>query len=54
MYFVACLIKNVQFEKIENPDIYLKMQHKDKNIAKALKSIKKRNPIAFAYTIKAD
>lgn len=54
MYIAACMIAEVQFEKIENAEAYLKRQHKDKTVAKALKSLKKRNPLAYAYSIKAD
>lgn len=54
MYIAACMITNTQFERIENVDEYLKKQHNDKAVAKALKSLKKRNPLAYAYSIKAD
>lgn len=54
MYMAACMITDVQFEKIENAEVYLKRQHKDKTVAKALKFLKKRNPLAYAYSIKAD
>ena len=54
MYMAACMITDVQFERIENEEEYLKQQHNDKAVAKALKSLKKRNPLAYAYSIKAD
>ena len=38
MYMAACIITNVPFERIENEDEYLK----------------KRNPLAYAYSIKAE
>lgn len=48
------MITNVPFERIENVDEYLKKQHGDRTVAKALKSLKKRNPLAYAYSIKAE
>lgn len=54
MYMAACMITDAQFERIENVEEYLKKQHNDKAVAKALKSLKKRNPLAYAYSIKAD
>lgn len=54
MYLVACLIVNKPFERIENAKDYLKRQHKDKEIFKALKALKKKNPLAYAYSIKAE
>ena len=54
MYMSACLIKNIKFEKIIYIDDYLKKQHIDKSTTKALKSLKKRNPLSYAYSIKAD
>lgn len=54
MYMVACMIKGVRFERVEKPEEYLIKHHKDEKIARALKSLKKRNPIAYAYSIKAE
>ena len=54
MYMSACIMLNVPYEKIENPEAYLKRQHTDKDVAKALKSLKKRDPLSYAYSIKAD
>ena len=54
MYMAACMITNVPFVRIENVDEYLKKQHGDRTVAKALKSLKKRNPLAYAYSIKAE
>lgn len=54
MYISACLMANVPFKKIENADEYIKKQHTDRIVSKALKSLKKRNPLAYAYSIKAD
>ena len=54
MYMSACIMLNVPYEEIENPEDYLKRQHTDKDIAKALKSLKKRDPLSYAYSIKAD
>ncbi len=54
MYMAACMITDVHFERIESVEEYLKKRHNDKTIAKALKSLKKRNPLAYAYSIKAD
>lgn len=54
MYMAACMITNVPFERIKNVDEYLKRQHGDRTVAKALKSLKKRNPLAYAYSIKAE
>lgn len=54
MYMAACMITNVPFERIKNVDEYLKRQHGDRTVAKALKSLKKRNSLAYAYSIKAE
>lgn len=54
MYISACMWKGVPFEKIDNYEEYIKRQHIDKDVAKALKSLRKRNPLAYAYSIKAD
>ena len=54
MYMSACMIANVPFERVENADEYLEKQHGDKMVAKALRSLKKRNPLAYAYSIKAE
>ena len=54
MYMSACIIANVPFERIESADDYLKKQHGGRTVAKALRSLKKRNPLAYAYSIKAE
>lgn len=54
MYLVACLVVNKPFERIENADEYLKRQHINKTLAKALKPLKKKNTLAYAYSIKAE
>lgn len=54
MYMSACMWEGVPFEKIYDYEEYIKRQHIDNNVAKALKSLRKRNPLAYAYSIKAD
>lgn len=54
MYLTACILKKRKFEIISDPDEYLKRQHIDKDVAKALKSLRKRNSVAYAYSILAD
>lgn len=54
MYLSACLITNTEFVRIINPEEYLNKQHNNKMMAKALKSLKKRNLLAYAYSIKAE
>lgn len=54
MYLVACILKKKKYEIMVNPAQYLTRQHQDKQVAKALKSLKKRDPLAYAYSILAD
>ncbi len=54
MYLTACILKKQEFKKISDPGEYLTRRHIDKDVAKALKSLKKRNPLAYAYSILAD
>lgn len=53
------LIERVLFafgllETLRRVELPFKKQHGDRTVAKALRSLKKRNPLAYAYSIKAE
>ncbi|MCD8369815.1 MAG: nucleotidyl transferase AbiEii/AbiGii toxin family protein [Clostridiales bacterium] len=54
MYLAACMLKKQRFEKITNPEEFFDRQHMDKKMAKSLKSLKKRDPMAYTYSVLAD
>ncbi len=54
MYLCACLMINHPFERIDNIGEYLNKQHKNKELIKSLKSLRKRNLLAYAYSLKAE
>ena len=53
MYLVACLLKNVPFEKDIDPSDYLGIGFTSDEL-KALNSLRKVAPIGYAYAVKSD
>ena len=53
LYFSACLLKDKRFIKVDDPSEYLNL-HFQTDLLKNLKFLKKANPLAYSYAIKAD
>ncbi len=54
MYLCACILKGKTFERISEPEEYSSQIHNDKQVFKALKFLKKKDILAYAYSVKAE